>query len=76
MRERKTDIYRWLARKVLPKDFVWMCGIQIWSEITMPPYNSGVFDVTMQNALKQYARKHAVPGNGSDEHFDSNRNRP
>lgn len=65
-----------IACRFLPAWVVYFCAIRVWGEATCGVYgNTVVPEITASEAIQRFARIHAIPGHGKDEHFDSNRSR-
>lgn len=60
---------------LLPAKFVYFCAMRVWLEATSGKYGTDPITLSVDNAVKRFARIHALPGHGSDEHYDSNRSR-
>ena len=71
----------WLAKRIqglahiLPARLVYFCAIRVGAEATTGVYGTTVVpELTLMDAIGRFARIHGIPGNGKDEHYDSNRN--
>jgi len=54
-RRKRDDFYRWLARCVLPRRFVYICFVQVWADGTCGPYgHTVVSEVTAMELAKRY----------------------
>lgn len=60
----------------LPNDIVCYCAIRVVAEATTGKYSDTVVpELSAIDAVQRFARIHALGGAGSDQHWDSNRNR-
>lgn len=60
----------------LPARLVYFCAMRVWGEATSGVYGTTVVGtLSMSDAIRRFARIHAIPGHGKDEHHDSNRGR-
>lgn len=68
-------LFFWLARR-LPKRLIYYAAIHLVSKTTDGKYeNTVVPELSAMDAIARWARIYAIGGNGSDEFYDSNRNR-
>ena len=68
-------IYKWVANR-LPKELVSACSIRLMVAATTGKYgNTVVPELSGMDAICRWSRIHGLGGSGSDEHYDSNRNR-
>lgn len=66
-------IWMWLADAV-PAKLAYWCAIRVFSSACTGKYaGTRVSELTALEAGTRFARIHGFPGNGSDEHYDSNR---
>jgi hypothetical protein len=65
----------WLeVSRVLPATLAYWCAVRVITEACTGKYKGTIWtELSARDAGIRFARIHGFPGNGADDHYDSNR---